>query len=338
MFSRPPRICLRISIAVISVALCAGHRAHAQSAEAEALFDEGNRLMGLGKTAEACESFEASNRVEARAGTLIRLGECREQNHQLASAWSAYMDALHRVKDPRKREFAQTRASALEPRLSYLTISVPDESRVEGLELTRDGKPLDPMLWNRALPVDGGQYVIAGRAPGHEQWQTTVAVPDQNGKVSVDVPKFKEIAKLIAPPSAAASPASGLAVTANDDGRGPIERFPIKRKLAIGLGGAGVAAGITGIVLGLTAKHRQDQAYGLCPDPQVACADADQATSLVHSGHQLAIGADIAFGVGAAAVIAGAVLWFTTPVEGHRVAIVPAVRGDQAGIAIVTGF
>jgi cytochrome c-type biogenesis protein CcmH/NrfG len=58
----------------------------AQSAEAEALFTEGDTLMKQGKVAEACEAFEASNRIEPRAGTLIRLGECREQNHQLASA------------------------------------------------------------------------------------------------------------------------------------------------------------------------------------------------------------------------------------------------------------
>jgi len=46
--------------------------------------------MAEGKLAQACQAFEASNRVEPTAGTLILLGECREQNQQLASAWSAY--------------------------------------------------------------------------------------------------------------------------------------------------------------------------------------------------------------------------------------------------------
>ena len=72
--------------------------AHAQSAEAEAMFNEGDKLMAAGKLAEACSAFEASNNMDPRAGTLIRLGECREQNHQIASAWSAYKDALGRVK------------------------------------------------------------------------------------------------------------------------------------------------------------------------------------------------------------------------------------------------
>src|SRR4051812_8166985 len=85
-----PRIHRPRSIAATSV-LVAGlflaRAAHAQSAEAEQLFREGDRLMTEGKTVEACDAFEGSNRIEPRAGTLIRLGECREKNHQLASAW-----------------------------------------------------------------------------------------------------------------------------------------------------------------------------------------------------------------------------------------------------------
>jgi len=133
------RILITASIAVISIA----SRAHAQSAEAESLFNDGDRLMAEGKLTEACDAFEASNRIEQRAGTLVRLGECREQNHELASAWSAYKDALTRVKDPRKRDIASAKAAAIEPRLSYLTVSVPEESRVDGLEITRNGRPLD---------------------------------------------------------------------------------------------------------------------------------------------------------------------------------------------------
>src|SRR5215510_13654601 len=123
-------------IGATSVALCilaAGSPARAQSAKAEALFDDGNRLMAGGKLAQACEAFEASNRIEPRAGTLIRLGDCREQNRQLASAWSAYKDASKLATDPRKQKFATTRAASLEPRLSYLTIAVPDQTRIRGL-------------------------------------------------------------------------------------------------------------------------------------------------------------------------------------------------------------
>src|SRR5450432_1219815 len=89
---------LLTSIAAISFA----PTAYAQSAEAEQLFSDGDKDMKLGKLEQACDAFEASNRIETRAGTLIRLGQCREDLHELASAWSAYKDAVTRVKDPKK--------------------------------------------------------------------------------------------------------------------------------------------------------------------------------------------------------------------------------------------
>jgi hypothetical protein len=185
---------------------------------------------------EACDAFAASNRLEPRAGTLINLGLCREQNRQLASAWVAFKDALTRVKDPKKKKVAVDKVATLEPRLSYLTISVPDESRVEGLVVTRNGQVVDPALLNRAVPVDGGPYTIAGRAPGHEEWTTTVEVATERDKVSVDVPRFKELAALVGPtgptgPTETNSPAPDVAAPS---------RFTGRRKLALAVGATGL--------------------------------------------------------------------------------------------------
>jgi hypothetical protein len=161
-------------------------------------------LGGRGAYAQS-EVFDASNRLEPRAGTLILLGECREQSHQLASAWSAYKAALVRVKNQHYREFAQAKAVALEPRLSYLVVIVSDDSKIRGLTIMRNGEPFDSILWNRALPVDGGDYVITGRAPEHEEWQFTVHVPVEGAKMSVEVPKLKELSKPISQPAAPVS-------------------------------------------------------------------------------------------------------------------------------------
>jgi hypothetical protein len=327
-----------LSIAAVCVVACGlgPALAYAQSAEAEATFLEGDRLMTAGKLAEACDAFEASNKVEQRAGTLIRLGECREKNRQLASAWSAYKDALTRVKDPRKRDFAFARANEIEPKLSFLTISIPDDSRIDGLMITRNGKPVDPLLWNRAVPVDGGPYTVAGRAPGHEAWQTTVEVPIEHGKVSVDVPKFKELVKLLAP-SPAPAPIEPHAPNVKPP---PAPgRFTAKRKAAIGFC-AGAVLGVTaGITTGLLARSKQDQADALCPDPNLPCAETPRARSLNHSAHGLAIGADIGFGVGAALAIGAGVLWVTGGGEtSHGLAVVPQLTGQDLGLAIGGAF
>lgn len=337
----------RASIAAISVALgvlAASGAARAQNAEAEALFDDGNRLLASGKVAQACDAFEASNRAEPRAGTLIRLGECREQNRQIASAWSAYRDALTRVKDPRKRDYAQGKATALEARLSYLTVSVSDESRIEGLSITRNGAPFDPALWNRALPVDGGDYVVVGHAPGHEEWQTTARVPAEHAKISVEVPKFKELAKLT--PSPTPPPPRPTAQPAQPAQRGddaPQSMFTTRRKIALGVAGASVIGIAAGVVLGNGAKGKEDDAFKLCPDPTMVCAQAAQANSLIQSSHSWALGANVAYGVAAAAAIGAGVLWFTgapsaSNTETSRVSVMPSLVPGQPGVLVRGSF
>jgi hypothetical protein len=321
----PVPLILLLSIAAISGL---ARPARAQSAEAEGMFSEGDRLMAAGQIAQACDAFEASNRIEQRAGTLIRLGECREKNHQIASAWSAYKDALTRVRDPRKRDIAQAKATELEAKLSFLTISVPDESRVDGLAIMRNGKPVEPLLWNRAVPVDGGSYVIAGRAPGHEAWQITVEVAAEHGSRSVEVPKFKELAKLIAPPSTNGAGASGDGDEDDDhDARRSPSRFTPRRKLALGLAGGAVLGIAAGAVLGVMSTGKQHDADALCPDPAQPCADAERAQSLNQSASHLALDADIAFGAGAVLAITAGVLWFTGAPELHGVALAPTHNG-----------
>jgi hypothetical protein len=310
---------LAISIAVIS-ALTA--RVHAQSAEAAALFDDGDKLLKQGKIAEACAAFESSNRIEARAGTLIRLGDCRERNNQLASAWSAYKDALARVKDPHKQKVARDRVAALEPRLSYLTLAV--GKPVDGLAITRDGKPIDPGEWNRAIPIDGGSYEIAASASGFEPWQTTTSVPAERGTITVTVPKLVEQAKP-APPTTATPVAT---TRPPEPAAEPAGIFTTRREVAVGVLGVGVVAGVVGIVLGVSAKHDQDDAYALCPSVSSPCASADRANSLISTGHTRAFEADAAFGVAAVGAIVAGALWFTgAPERRVDVAVDPAHRG-----------
>ncbi|HET9625548.1 MAG TPA: hypothetical protein VFP84_29475 [Kofleriaceae bacterium] len=300
-------------------------RAGAQSAEAEALFKDGVRLLAAGEVGKACEAFEASNRAEPRAGTQISLGQCREQNHQLASAWSAYEDALKRAKDPRKRAFAAQRVKELEARLSHLTVRVGDASRIAGLALTRNGQPFDAILWNRALPVDGGDYVIAGHAPGHDDWQTTAHVPVDGGQVTVDVPALPAAA---APEASVPAAAPHAAVAIEPHGLTP------RRTLAIGVAGAGVVGVAVGAVLGVTANHKKDDAFALCPSLTASCASADRANATLEAGRRRALIADVTFGVSAAALITAGVLWLTGGAPAERVTIAPHVGDGATGVAL----
>src|SRR5262249_18506399 len=75
-----------LSVAVASVAW-------AVSPAAEAMFQEGKRLLSEGQTAEACARFASSFAIEASSGTLLNLALCHETQGKTATAWAEYRAA-----------------------------------------------------------------------------------------------------------------------------------------------------------------------------------------------------------------------------------------------------
>ena len=203
----------RLTILVLLISAGTAVAQPGDTVGAEALFREGKRMMKDGKTAEACEKFAASEHLDRSIGTLLNLADCREKNHQLATAWATFLEAASAARsagDGKREGEARTRASALEPHLSYLTISVPDASKVEGLVIKRGDQLVDPALWNQGVPIDTGAYEISGQAPGHEPWSTRVQINVEGQRASVEVPRFKQLADMtkavakIDPPKTAA--------------------------------------------------------------------------------------------------------------------------------------
>src|SRR5687768_7618823 len=62
-------------------------------AAAEALFDQGVRLMKQNNFADACPKLEESDRIDPAVGTLLYLGECYERVGKTASAWATFREA-----------------------------------------------------------------------------------------------------------------------------------------------------------------------------------------------------------------------------------------------------
>ena len=93
-----------------------------------------------------------------------------------------------------------------------------------------------------------------------------------------------------------------------------------------------------GLLLGLQAKGFEDDAAALCPG--VMCENAAEANALVDKAEQRALFANVAYGVGAAALVGAAVLWFTgapdeAPAE-H--AVVPRVGPDSVALDVMVRF
>jgi hypothetical protein len=314
------------------------------TAEADRLFREGARLMKAGDHARACEAFEESNRVEPRAGTFIRLGHCREQNHQIASAVAAYRAALGRVIDARKRRIANSQLARLGPRVSRLAIHVPEAHRLDGIRVRRDGVLVEPSDWSVRLPVDGGTYRISVDAPDHVPWTSTVVVADEKDDVEIEVPRLEPLPLEPEPRPSVASlrpavmPASEPApdVRRAQPLREPSHRRGMsgRRKAAIGFGVVGAGAAGAGLALALQARSLEDEAHDRCP--MLRCDDHATANALLERSRSRTVQANIAFGVTGVAVAGAAVLWITG--GNRRAVVVPSVAPDHAGAAVVGRF
>ena len=145
---------------------------------AEQLFREGKQLLHDGHLDHACDKFAASQALEPRVGTLLNLGECRERQGRIATAWEVFLHAkalASRDQDARADE-AGRRADALAPHRAFLTLVVPVGSRVPSLVITRDDVEVPSSVWSAAVPIDPGRYTIVARAPGHQPRTTIVEV------------------------------------------------------------------------------------------------------------------------------------------------------------------
>jgi hypothetical protein len=320
---------------ILIAALCG--TVHAQDADvnAEALFREGRKLMKEGKLSEACEKFEASERLDDSVGTLINLADCRQKNGQLATAWATFLKAASaaHIKHDDREAIAKEHATALEPHLAYLTISVPEASRVDGLVIKRDGEPVDTALWNQGVPVDVGSYMISGEAPGHEPWSTRADVRSDGVKIGVEVPRFKQLReqlapKVVAPPAPAAEPTEQPDVEPEQP-----SRFTTLRKVSIGTAVLGLAAVAGGVRYGLQAKDLDRQSNAVCPG--MVCGDP-HALELNHAAQRDALASEVLFGVGGAAVAGAVVMWFVGA-PAHAT-VVPTGGDGEAGVSVIGSF
>lgn len=316
----PTNIPRTLCLAVLALFLAATDAsAQPATAQAEVLFREGKKLMQEGNIKAACDAFEGSYKKDPAVSALMNLADCREKNQQYASAWAHFVEAARQaMRDPSLSSLTATareRALALEAKLSFLIINVPDEARVEGLSITRNGVPVDPVEWNRDIPVDGGTYVVEGKAPAYEPWSTKVVVGNAKDKQSVNVPRFREA---LGGPSETAPQ--------GDEPSG----FTGRRKLALGLGAVGVAA----LGGGLAFEFKSGSTYD---DAKAAVTNDERHELTDQANRQRRIGIAAA-AIGAVALGAGAYLWFSGKPEHRGLALVPELGAGRAGLHVTASF
>ncbi|MBN2195003.1 MAG: hypothetical protein JW751_19455 [Polyangiaceae bacterium] len=253
----------------------------ADRALAEALYDEGRRLMTEGRYADACAKLYESQRLDPATGTLLNLAACREQEGKLATAWLLFKDAAAAARRDGRQdrvEYAEKRAEELSPRVSRLTIEVPAGAALPGLEVKLDGVVVRSAAWGLPTPLDGGTHVVEAAAPGHAPFRGEVQVGVEQANQSLEVPVLAPEAEPrtstpTTAPSVVAAPDVGTPV--GEPVTVPVASAPAspsQRGLGIGVYVAG------GLTLGLAASAVVTAvvANGLARDFDEANADPNR--------------------------------------------------------------
>ncbi|MFT3769778.1 MAG: hypothetical protein QM820_30445 [Minicystis sp.] len=307
-----------------------------KAAQAQALFDEALNLMKQSRYAEACPKLAQSQDLDPGMGTEYRLAECYELAGRLAAAWSLYRHVADEARAARRsdREAQALRhAEALALKVPHLTLTLsPSLAGTSGLEILRDGEPVDRAQWSD-LPTDPGNHTFIARAPGRASWEKKLNVAE-GARLTLAIP---DLATVAAPPPVAVDRGPAPAPQPDRAGGG-LSKLQIG---AIAAGGVGVLGLALGIGFGVKANRKWDETLTHC---QGGALDRCDPTG-VQLGGQASSAASVStagFIVGGAAVAAGTVLFVLSrrapKAAAPALLVLPTAGAAGAGLTAVGSF
>jgi hypothetical protein len=138
------------------------------SSSAEAAFDKGLTAAEAGDWKLALESFLESERYETAPGTTLNIARCREKLGQNALALTDFKNVAAALPEGDERTvYARARVAALEPLVSYVKLSLPDEAG--SAQVFFDGVEVERSALGSSFPVDPGEHEVVVTAPGRER-------------------------------------------------------------------------------------------------------------------------------------------------------------------------
>ncbi|HEY8946840.1 MAG TPA: hypothetical protein VIM73_21505, partial [Polyangiaceae bacterium] len=312
--------CAATSLAslLLVTASAAAQSSAKEKAAAEALFQEGKRLLDQGQYEQACNKFAASQQLDAGFGTLLNLGDCYERRGMTASAWATFKEAaaLARAADQTERETAaRERAAALENKLSRVLVSAPPALvGLQGAQVRLNGTPLPQAVWGSPVPVDPGLQRVDVTAPGHRPWSTELTVPPGPAEAKLELP-------LLEPLPASESPTSSSATAGASTGSGSsqslVEDGATQRTIGYVMAGAGGVGLVIGSIFGLDAISKNSDSDDHCRE-ETLCSP--RGLTLRADAQDAATVSTIAFLAGGALAAGGVALVLAAPTgpEGTR--------------------
>lgn len=303
------------------VLACLATAAHADP-EADRLFEEGRALLAT-SPAQACAKFDQAIKLDPDApGVMLNLGLCNDKlgNYKTALYWFRkaqvratetnlpdYVDAAVQYTAKLSKQVARVNIQFAAPPPPDTTVKIDDDV-------------IAPEDYPHA-EVDPGHHSLKAGAPGMKivdiEFDVKQTPPDQAGE-TIDLAPITLVA---------------------GDNTVIVDRGAARRRWAwvSVIGGATLMVAAGGISIYERGHYCDQFDPAHCGDMMYVTGSRDAVHSAYVATHY---GASTVFGVGAAAVGVGIVLYFTAPAKERidRTVFVPRVSSDQVGFALSGRF
>ncbi len=310
-----------MALVVVGIAGNASAGPDPKLAQADKLFTEGRKLMDERKPAEACDKFGQAIELDpTAAGTELNLGLCNEALKKYKTALYWFRRAQVRASETGLSPFEQAakeHTASLAALVASISIVITAPAP-QGVTVTIDGDTVPASDFGR-IEIDPGPHALDARAPGSKRIHQDFTIEGQGGQ------------------------ALTLAFEAGPDSELIDPGKPRRRIGIITAIGGGVLIAIAGGI-----GYHESQAEGslqdlkdMNPSNAQRCAySTANGNSCDHREHIAKVWGNTLFGVGLAAVAAGAILYITAP-DKQRVsstAFAPIVTPDSLGLALSGSF
>jgi hypothetical protein len=333
---RPAALAMAAAALQFTVVPAAYAQTQDEKGVAIALFEQGRERLAHGDYEKAAADFEGASKILHTFGILYNLADCYEKLGRTASALFTWRDAQSVASAAHKKDDegrAAEREKALAPKISYLTLTVPQGSALSSLEVTRNGDIVPRAAWGIGIPVDPGEQALDAHAAGYRSAHLVVVVRPDGDKQTANVPPLDPepatptdaaVAQAAPPPPAEVAPAHAS------------HAQTIAGWVAVG---AGAVAGIVGIVEWRGGQGKIDDAVDGA-NAAVATRNQqayDAASSDLSSGVSQRTAGFVFMGIGGAVVATGVVLVLAAPrKEGAApsASIAPMLGAGATGLVV----
>jgi hypothetical protein len=283
--------------------------------EARTQFEKGIELYEAGRFEQASIAFERAYELKPSFKILFNIGQAEAELEHYARALDAYTRYLAEGGDQVPPERADQVKKEIK-RLNSLVGMIFLECEIDGALATVDGESWGTTPIAGPYLVDVGKHEVLVKKGQQELLRRVVRIAGGQ-RVELNVATDEE-------PTVVVDDVGDEPDSQPSDG-------PKRVWTWVALG-AGAAAGIAGGVIGGVSMSRESELKSQCQDKHCPPSKQGEADTL----ETMNLTADILYGVAAAAVVTGIILFFVEPDDEQEatVALVPAATANGAGVAL----